>query len=54
MNGTTTLLVIFLLAALVAIGSGVSIGSPLLIGAGVVVGAIGVWLSVRGRKRGLG
>lgn len=50
MNGPATLLIIFLLAALVAIGSGISIGSPLLIAAGVVVAAVGVWLSYRNRR----
>lgn len=49
MNGPTVLLILFLLAAIVAVASGISIGSPLLIAAGIVVAAIGAWLAYRNR-----
>ncbi len=53
MNGSITILIIFLLGAAVAIGAGSAINSPLLIGAGVVVAIIGVVLFLRSKRRGL-
>jgi hypothetical protein len=46
------LIIMFVLAALVAIGAGVAINSPLLMAAGAVVGVIGIVMAMRRRRTG--
>jgi len=52
MNGPTILIVMFVLAAIVAIGAGAAIASPLLIAAGIVLALVGVVLAMRSRRTG--
>jgi hypothetical protein len=49
MNSPSTILILFLLGALVAIGAGIAINSALLIAAGLVLAVIGAALAWRHR-----
>lgn len=51
MKGTAPLLVMFLLAALVAIISGAANSSPPIVGLGLILGILGIWLAWRERQK---
>ena len=53
MKGPTPLLILYLIGAAVAIGSGVAINSVLLIAAGATLGVVGLVLFLRYRRRNL-